>query len=432
MKLFLLHCKKIKMANDIKCPNCGNEFDAGSVLSSKIEKELSVKYQTKLKESLHKIEEDKKKLEEKEALFEEKKKKENEIFATKMQQEKLKMEIELQEQIRKSVHSDFENKFKLLEENNTENEEKLKVARNKELEYLKKEKVLLAKEEELEITLQRKLQEERQTIGEQIRKQEIDKNALRENEQNMRLRELEKQLEDQKKLAEEMKRKAEQGSMQLQGEVQELALEEMLKNTFPFDVISEVGKGVRGADCVQTVRNHIGQEAGKIIYESKRTEAFGGDWIDKLKKDMLAQNADIAVIVTKTMPKDLIQFGEKNGVYICTFGEVKSLAQVLRNAILKISESRSSQENKGEKMVAMYDYLTSQEFVGNMNAMREGFGNLRNMMLKEREDFEKNYKKKEKMIELIIQNSLHISGSVEGIAGQDLINMQLVDNNEED
>jgi hypothetical protein len=420
------------MTNDIKCPNCGHGFDAGTVLSSKIEKELSVKFQNKLQESLNEVAENKKILEEKELLFEEKKKKENEIFANKIQQEKLKMEAELQEQIRKSIHTDYENKFKLLEENNAENEEKLKASRNKELEYLKKEKILLAKEEELELTLQRKLQEERQTISDQIRKQELDKNALKENEQNMRLRELEKQLEDQKKLAEEMRRKAEQGSMQLQGEVQEQALEDMLKITFPFDVISEVGKGVRGADCIQTVRNHLGQEAGKIIYESKRTETFGGDWIDKLKKDMLAKSADIAVIVTKTMPKDLQQFGEKNGVYICTFNEAKSLALVLRNAILKISESRSNQENKGEKMVAMYDYLTSQEFVGNMNAMREGFGSLRTMMLKEREDFEKNYKKKEKMIELIIQNSLHISGSVEGIAGQDLINMQLVDNNEED
>ena len=140
---------------------------------------------------------------------------------------------------------------------------------------------------------------------------------------------------------------------------------------------------------------------------------------------MLAQTADIAVIVTKTMPKDLTQFGEKNGVYICSFSEVKSLALVLRNAILKISESRSSQENKGEKMVAMYNYLTSHEFTGNMNAIREGFRGLRSMMQKEREDFEKNFKKKEKQIELIIQNSLHISGSVEGIAGQDLINMQL-------
>ncbi len=419
------------MTNNIECPNCGNVFDVENVLAADIEKKLQHQYQDKLKESLYKVEESEKKLEAERMLFEEKKKNENEIFLKKMQQEKLKIEKDVQEQLTKSISSDFENRLRILQEEKNDNEEKLKEARKKELEFLQKEQQLQNKEAELDITIQKKLQEERQSLGEQIRKQEIEKNALKENEYMLRTRELEKQLEDNKKLVDEMKRKAEQGSMQLQGEVQEQALEEMLAATFPFDIISEVGKGVRGADCIQTVRNHVGQECGKIIYESKRTEAFTAEWIDKLKKDMLAQKADIAVIVTKTMPKDLQQFGEKNGVYICTFGEARSLALVLRNAILKISESRSSQENKGEKMVAMYNYLTSHEFIGNMNAMREGFRGLRNMMQKEREDFEKNFKKKEKQIELIIQNSLHISGSVEGIAGQDLINMQLVDGEEE-
>ncbi len=415
------------MTNDIKCPSCGHVFDVENVLAADIEKRLQHQYQHKLQESLSKVEEDAKKLEEEKLSIEETKKNLNEVFAQKVQKEKLKIEKDLQEQLTKSISSDFENRLRILQEEKNDNEEKLKLARKKELEFLQKEKLLQNKEAELDITIQKKLQEERQTLAEQIRKQEIEKNALKESEQTMRMRELEKQLEDNKKLVDEMKRKAEQGSMQLQGEVQEQALEEMLAATFPFDIISEVGKGVRGADCIQTVRNHVGQECGKIIYESKRTEAFTAEWIDKLKKDKLAQGADIAVIVTKTMPKDLQQFGEKNGVYICTFSEARSLALVLRNAILKISESRSSQENKGEKMVAMYNYLTSHEFIGNMNAMREGFRGLRSMMQKEREDFEKNFKKKEKQIELIIQNSLHISGSVEGIAGQDLINMQLVD-----
>ena len=417
------------MTNDITCPKCGHTFDVENVLAADIEKKIEKQYQQKLQQSLNKVEESEKKLEAEKLSFEEKKKNENELFSKKLQQEKIKIENEVQEQLTKSISSDFENRLRLLQQEKNDNEEKLKEARKKELQFLQLEQQLKNKEADLEITVQKKLQEERHSIGEQIRKQEIEKNLMKENEQNMRMRELEKQLEDQKKLAEEMKRKAEQGSMQLQGEVQEQALEELLAATFPFDVISEVGKGVRGADCIQTVRNHVGQECGKIIYESKRTEAFTADWIEKLKKDMLATGADIAVIVTKTMPKDLQQFGEKNGVYICTFSEARSLALVLRNAILKISESRTSQENKGEKMVAMYNYLTSHEFVGNMNAMREGFRSLRSMMQKEREDFEKNWKKKEKQIELIIQNSLHISGSVEGIAGQEL-NMQLVDGEE--
>ncbi len=419
------------MATDIKCPKCGHRFDADESLSADIEKKYKDQYDNELQESLRKVDAEKINLERDKQLFEDKKKNENAIFSQKLQQEKEKLEKEVQERLTRNISADYENKMKMLQDQCTETDQKLKDARKKELDFLQKEKQLQTQKEELEITVQKKLQDERQNITEQIRRQETEKNALKENELNLRMREMEKQLEDQKKQADEMKRKLEQGSMQLQGEVQELALEEMLTTAFPFDLITEVGKGIRGADCIHTVRNNSGQECGKIIYESKRTEGFAGDWIEKLKKDMLATGADIAVIVTKTMPKEMQQFGEKNGVYICSFQEAKSLALVLRNAILKISELRKSQENKGEKMVAMYNYLTSHEFIGNMTAMQEGFRSLRSMMQKEKEDFEKNWKKKEKQVELIIQNSLHISGSVEGIAGQDLINMQLLDQDAE-
>ncbi len=388
------------MTNEIKCPNCGHQFEPNEAIREEVEKELRLK----VKEWQIKKDEE---------------------FELKLEQEKKIFKSSMEENIRKSISADFENQLKLLQTTNTDNEEKLKEARKKELDFLKKVQELKNKEEELELEIQKKLQQERTLITEQVRKQETEKNSLKENEHNLRVKELEKQLEDQKKLADEMRRKAEQGSMQLQGEVQELALEELLKASFPFDIISEVGKGVRGADCIQTVRNNIGVECGKIIYESKRTENFTADWIEKLKTDMLGQKADIAVIVTKTMPRDMQQFGEKNGVYICSFAEVKSLANVLRNAILKISDARNKQDNKGDKMVALYDYLTGHEFVGNWNAIRTGFSQLRNLLQKEREDFEKNFKKKEKQIEMIIQNSLHISGSIEGIAGQDSIDMHL-------
>jgi len=348
-------------------------------------------------------------------------------FSKKLQEEKTALQRNLEENLRKSISADFENQLRLLQQSNKDNEEKLKLSRQKELEFLQKERELKNREEELEISVQRKLQQERSKLSDEIRKIEEQKTSAKESEYQLKQKELEKQLEDQKKLVDEMKRKAEQGSMQLQGEVQELALEELLKTAFPFDEISEVSKGKRGADCIQTIRNNFGQECGKIIYESKRTENFSSDWIEKLKVDMQSQSADVAIIVTKAMPKDMTQFGERNGVYICTFKEAASVATILRNAILKISEIRKSQDNKGEKMVVLYSYLTSQEFKGNMNAMREGFRNLRAMMQKEREDFEKNWKKKEKQIELIIQNSLHISGSIEGISGQDSIDMHLLD-----
>lgn len=393
------------MANEIKCPNCGHQFEPNEAIREQVQKELKTQ------------------------MLDWQRKK-NQDFENKLEEEKKLLRADLETNMRKAITADFENQLQLLKTANADNEEKLKAARANELEFLKKMQELKNKEEELELEVQKKMQQERIQLTEQIRKQEAEKNALKDNEHNLKLKELESQLETQKRLAEEMKRRVEQGSMQLQGEVQEQALEELLQSTFPFDIIAEVGKGVRGADCIQTVRNGNGQECGKIIYESKRTQDFSYDWIDKLKNDMLSQGADIAVIVTKAMPKDMNQFGERNGVYICQFKEVTSLATVLRNAILKISESRKSQENKGEKMVALYNYLTSHEFVNNWNAIREGFRNLRSMLQKEREDFEKNWKKKEKQVELIIQNSLHISGSIEGIAGQDSIDMHLQNNDD--
>jgi hypothetical protein len=224
-----------------------------------------------------------------------------------------------------------------------------------------------------------------------------------------------------------MRRKAEQGSMQMQGEVQELLLEELLKTSFPFDQISEVGKGVRGADCIQLVRNSLGQEAGKIIYESKRTKDFNQEWIDKLKADMRSQSADIAVIVTQTFPKELDRFGEKDGVYICSFQEVKSVALLLRNAILKIHDTKKSQVNKGDKMSFLYDYLTSNEFSEQWKAVGEGFRQMRSSIQKERDAMEKLWKAREKQLEKVLLNAMHIKGSIEGIAGADAIHLDLLE-----
>ena len=227
-----------------------------------------------------------------------------------------------------------------------------------------------------------------------------------------------------------MRRKSEQGSMQLQGEVLELLLEELLTTSFPFDKIGEVGKGIRGADCIQIVRNQFGQEAGKIIYESKRTKDFSNDWIDKLKTDMRNLGADVAVIVTQAFPKDMDRFGERDGVYICTFAEVKSVALVLRNAILKVYDAKKSQDNKGDKMVMLYDYLIGSEFSEQWKAIREGFMSMKLSIQRERDTMEKLWKAREKQLEKVLLNAAHIRGSIEGIAGADAVNLNLTDDNE--
>ena len=399
----------------ITCPKCNHQFEPTDALREDIQKELNLK----AREWQEKKERE---YQQKELTYQQQLLAKDSELQKKLLDEKQKLETIL----RKDISSDYENQLKILQQAANDADEKLKESRKKELEFLQKEKALLNKEEELELTLQRKLMEERETLKEQFLKEEHDKISLKEQEYQLRMREMEKQIEDQKKLVDEMKRKAEQGSMQLQGEVQELLLEELLHSTFPFDQITEVGKGVRGADCIQTVRNQFGNEAGKIIYESKRTKEFSAEWIEKLKTDMRNLGADIAVIVTQALPKDMERFGEKEGVYICNFMEVRSVAILLRNALLKVFEAKKSQENKGDKMVMLYDYLTNSEFSEQWKAIKEGFMSMKMSIQKEREAMEKLWKAREKQLEKVLLNAAHIRGSIEGIAGSD-VNLNLLD-----
>ncbi len=406
------------MSTEIKCPNCGIFFEPNEAIREEVEKELRNKAADWQKK---KAEEFQQQLQKKELEHQQQ-----------LQSEKQKLQSQIEESLRKTIAADFENQLRLLQENNKDNEEKLKLARQKEADFLRKEQELKNKEAEIELNVQRQLQQAREKLTEDIRKIEEQKVAAKDTEYQMRLKELEKQLDDQKKLAEEMRRKAEQGSMQLQGEVQELALEEMLSAAFPFDVISEVGKGVRGADCIQTVRNNFGQECGKIIFESKRTKDFGNDWIEKLKADMRSQGADVAVIVTQALPKELDRFGEKDGVWICTFAEVKPIVQMLRDGIIKISTALKSQENRGDKMHLLYDYLTSREFAEQWQAIREGFMSMRLSIQKERDAMEKLWKQREKQLDKVLLSAAHVRGSIEGISGSDVDLNLLEDGSEEE
>ncbi|MCG7855528.1 DUF2130 domain-containing protein [Flavihumibacter sediminis] len=415
------------MATNIKCPNCGHEFPLEEALNDEL-KEAIEKEKQELREKMIEYRNQKEEeLRKKDEAFEVFKRSQEAAYRSQLDQELKKQNQQLEESIRKSMHADFENQLKILQDTNRDNEEKLRESRKKELDFLRKEQELKNKEAELEIVLHTKLQEERGKLSDEIRKIEEQKNIAKETEFQLRLKELEKQLEDQKKLAEEMRRKAEQGSMQLQGEVMELALEEMLRTCFPFDMVSEVGKGVRGADCILTIRNQFGQECGSIIFESKRTKVFSQDWIEKLKADCRNQGADMAILVTQNMPADMDQFGEKNGIWICSFAEVKPLVQVLRDSIIKISNAARNQENKGDKMHMLYDYLTSNEFSEQWKAIREGFLSMKLSIQRERDAMEKLWKAREKQLEKVLLNAAHVKGSIEGIAGSDMVNLSLAD-----
>jgi hypothetical protein len=403
-----------------------------NVIAAELEKKYEESYKTRLNQSLNEFEIKQKQLATLQAEFEEKKKNENELFAQKLQKELNNRSAELQESLRKSITSDYENEMKLLQESKADAEEKLKNSRKKELEFLQKEQLLQNREAELELTVQKKLVAERTSIAEQIRSQELEKNALKENAFQLRLKELQLQLDEQKRLAEEMKRRAEQGSMQRQGEVQELLLEEILKEIFPFDLIEEVGKGVEGADCIQVVRNNLGTECGRIIYESKRTKTWSNTWIEKLKTDRRNRGADVAILVTQVFPKDMERFGEREGIWLCNFTELKSVAHLIRNGIIKIHEIQKNEENKGDKMQLLYNYLTGNEFRGQVEAIVEGFMALKIGITKERVQMEKIWKEREKQLEKVLLSTSGMYGSVKGIAGASVGNIPLLEGTDED
>jgi hypothetical protein len=371
------------------CPSCGHEFEPNDAIRDEVQKELRAQ------------------------MADWKKKKEDEF-----RKREAEVAAQAEEHTRRQMASDFEVRMRFLENEKLEKENKLKESQRKELEFLQQIQELRNKEQNIELEMQKRLIEQRNSLAEQIRKEETERMSLKEVDYQMKMRELEKQLEDQRKLADEMRRKAEQGSMQLQGEVQELALEELLKNTFPFDMVTEVGKGVRGADCILVVRNSYGQECGKVIFESKRTQNWSEEWVDKLKADMRSQGAEVAVIVTQAMPKDMDCFGERNGVWVCTFNEVRALVSVLRDLIIRVFTAGKTQENKGDKMAMLYNYLISSEFSEQWKAIREGFMSMKISIQKERDQMEKLWKAREKQLEKVLLNAAHIKGSIEGIAGE--------------
>lgn len=396
--------------NQINCPNCGTAIDVNDILAHQLEEQIKQKYQAQL--SVQRDEFSKKQHDlslEKEA-FEAKKLRENELFQEKIETKIKQEKVLIEQKIKQQLLSEQQDQFQLLQKELNEKSEQIKdLNRTKaEIEKLKREKLELkeAIEAESQLKLNQLILEEK----EKIRKTEEDKNELR-------VKELLKQLEDQKKLTEEMKRKQEQGSMQLQGEVQELAIEEWLSAQFPLDTIDEIKKGARGGDCIQTVHTRQQQNCGTIYYESKRTKDFQPSWIEKFKADIREKSADIGVLVTDVLPSDMARMGLKDGIWICTFEEFKGLCTVLRETLIRLNTSLISQENKGDKMHLLYDFLTSNTFRMQVEAIVEGFSQMKADLETEKRSMQRIWKQREKQIEKVIVNTIDMYGSVRGIAG---------------
>lgn len=382
------------MANEITCPKCGHSFTLNEVLSTELNSQIMAEKE-KLRGEAGKWKEE--------------------------QEAKWKQQKEaIENSTKKKVEEETAAKLKALEDESKIKTKQLQELQKKELELLRDKSALEEKQKNFEMELEKRFLE---------KKKEIEDSTIKREQElfDLKTKEFKLQMEQQQKLIEELKRKSEQGSMQLQGESQEILLEEVLKENFPFDLIEEVGKGVEGADCIQTVRNNVGVACGKIIYESKRTKAWSNNWIDKLKADKRNTGADVAILVTQALPKDMDRFGEKDGIWVCSFYEVASLAHALRGGIIKISEAYRSQEGKADKMQMLYDYLTGNEFRGQMEAIVEGFMSLKQGIMKERIQMEKIWKEREKQLEKVLISTSGMYGSVKGIAGASVSDIPLLE-----
>lgn len=400
----------MKNENQIKCPNCGTSIDVQDILSHQLEEDIKQKYHAQIVKEKKRYEAEEEKLKQEKLVFEQKKKRENELFQERLENQLKEGKKEIESKLKLKLKEEQSEQFDALQKELNEKSEQVKeLNRSKaEIEKLKREKGEL--KEAAEAEAQKKLNEILIAEKDKIKKSEEDKNELR-------FKEMQKQLEDQKKLTEEMKRKQEQGSMQLQGEVQELAIEEWLASKFPLDTIEEIKKGARGGDCIQIVHSRQEQNCGTIYYESKRTKDFQPSWIEKFKADIRDRGANIGVLVTEVMPSDMERMGLKDGIWICNYEEFKGLCAVLREGILQVNNAIVTQENKGDKMDLLYDYLTSNTFRMQIEAIVEGFTQMKSDLESEKRSMQRIWKQREKQIEKVVTNTIDMYGSIKGIAG---------------
>ena len=397
------------MSKTIICPNCTTEIDLDKIADEKYS-ELLRDQENKLK-----IEQEKQKQlfdKEMEEKTVEMRKKAQEFAEKKAEEERKKVEIEMKD----------------MSERLEKAEKDWQDAKKKELEVLKKQRELEDKEKNFELEMEKKMIDERKNIEKSL-EEKMQENSKKELDEKMwaiqeefRKKEMEsqKQQEQMKKTIDDLKRKSEQGSQQIQWDIQEDDIKLALEQTFPIDNIAVVPTGIKWADLIQTVKNNLGQDSGTMVWESKNTKAWQDAWVMKLKEDKLKVNGNIAILVTTVLPKDIKNFWMFDDVMVCNPDFAIPVAHILRDKLLSISKVEKSLEWKDAKMEMLYRYLGSEEFSSKMGMMVDVFSNLKSGIDMERRSMEKNWKKREKDIERATFAVTGMYGELESLMWQAL------------
>lgn len=313
----------------------------------------------------------------------------------------------------KQAAEKHEIEFKDLQKSVEEKNRKLQEMQNQELELRKQKRELEEKEKTMQLELTRQMDEEREKILNSAKKEAAE-------ETRMKVLEKDKQMDQMRKTIEDLKRKSEQGSMQIQGDVQENDLKETIQTAFPIDSIEDVPTGVRGADLIQTVNSNFGQKAGIILWESKNTKSWSKDWIKKLKDDQALVKADVCILISQALPEEIENFGFKDGIWICSYKFAIPLVSALRLNLSQIHQIKQSLVGKDQKMEFLYNYLSGSEFKNRIENIVSAFTSMKSDLETEKRSMQRIWNKREKEIERVIGNTSGMYGDLQGIIGASL------------
>jgi hypothetical protein len=394
----------------IKCPECGHEFDISDVLYDQVEHDLKAQYEARLKAERDRFRAESEKLAGEREQLEKAREEQRDAVQRSIREGLAKERDALRRKISAEVQEEESARLKSLQEELDRKSEQVKEFHKAQAEIERLKRAMDEAASKAEADAQRKLNEMLAAEREKIQKDEEERQTLKIREKDHVIQQLNDKLKD-------LQRKAEQGSMQVQGEVQETAIEEWLAGAYPLDTVEEIKKGARGGDCIQVINTRSATNCGKIYYESKRTKAFQPAWIEKFKADVREKGANIGVLVTEAMPADMPQMGQRDGVWICTFADLPSLSAVLRDSLITIHRVLAGQENRGDKMSLVYDFVTSDEFRMQVDAIVEGFTQMQTDLETEKRAMARIWKQREKQIEKVLLNTSNMYGAIKGIAG---------------
>jgi hypothetical protein len=400
----------------IICPKCKNEIKLNESLAAPLIESTKRDYEARLVQKDTDIASRQKALQEREdALSKAKESLDNQV-AEKLKLERAKIAAEESKKAKLALSTDLEQKAKEitdLQEVLKIREGKLAEAQKAQVDLIKKQRELDDAKRELDLTVEKRIQEGLTVTRQQARKEAEDELRLKVAEKEQTITSMQKQIED-------LKRRAEQGSQQIQGEVQELELEALLRAKFPRDTIDPVPKGEFGGDAMQRVVGPLGQVCGTILWESKRTKNWSDSWLAKLRDDQRTAKAEIAVLISQVLPKGVEDFDLVDGVWVAHPRVAIPVGTMLRQSLVELATARQASEGQQTKMEILYSYLTGPRFRQRVQAIVEAFSSMKEDLDKERKVITKQWAKRDEQIERVMQATVGMYGDMQGIAGKTL------------